>query len=231
MHMHPIATRMKAIIEAETDNRRRYKELEEISSVHPDTWKSFWYGKQRPTAEMIEAVSQRWPQYAFWLVTGITDPERNHIAPATAASGYPVMRGVEQPWATREFRYLIAARNSEPTDDDQRASRRRQIQDAALQAMEKVISPAANVSYEKAMRVLGESGQHDFYPLALDPEYLSIRKARRDAEDQLRKEGFSWFDNVLSSVKIDKRLLQNPKALLSKVFGALFARQDDHQED
>jgi hypothetical protein len=99
---------------------------------------------------------------------------------------YPVMRGVEQPWATREFRYLIAARDSEPTDDDQRALRRRQIQDAALQAMEKVISPAANVSYEKAMRVLGESGQHDFYPLALDPEYLSIRKARRDAEDQLR---------------------------------------------
>ncbi|MCW5119982.1 hypothetical protein B7L17_019800 [Burkholderia cenocepacia] len=229
--MRDIADRMIAIVNAETPEGRRFKALEEFSQIPAVSWRKAYLRGQRPTAEMIEAVSQRWPQYAFWLVTGITDPERNHIAPATAASGYPVMRGVEQPWATREFCYLIAARKSEPTDDVERMVRRRQIQDAALQAMEKVISPAANVSYEKAMRVLGESGQHDFYPLALDPEYLSIRKARRDAEDQLRKDGFSWFDNVLSSVKIDKRLLQNPKALLSKVFGSLFARQDDHQED
>ncbi|WP_156438237.1 hypothetical protein [Burkholderia sp. BDU5] len=229
--MHPFSARLKAIIEAETDSRGRFNELVDVSQIPLDSWRSVWYGRQRPTVEMIEAVGQKWPQYAFWLVTGITDPERNHIAPATAASGYPVMRGVEQPWATREFRYLIAACNGEPTDDEERAVRRRQIQDAALLAMEKVISPAANVSYEKAMRAFGESGQHDFYPLALDPEYLSIRKARRDAEDQLRKDSFGWFDNVLASVKLDKRLLQNPKALLSKVFGSLFARQDDHQED
>jgi hypothetical protein len=35
-------------------------------------------GRQRPTWEMIELVGRTWPEFAFWLVTGIDDPEHGH---------------------------------------------------------------------------------------------------------------------------------------------------------
>jgi hypothetical protein len=33
---------------------------------------------------MIEALARRWPQYAFWLATGLTDAENGHTAPPDA---------------------------------------------------------------------------------------------------------------------------------------------------
>ncbi|MFP6557104.1 hypothetical protein WJ542_02005 [Paraburkholderia sp. B3] len=228
--MRDIADRMIAIVNAETPEARRFKALEEFSQIPAVSWRKAYLRGQRPTAEMIQAIGQRWPQYAFWMTTGITDPERGDIAPAQSSTDFPVMRGVEQKAATREFHYLIDLLKGEPTDEGERTARRRQLQEAALGAMETVISPAANVSYEKAMRAFGESGRHDFYPLVLDPEYLAIRKARRDAEERLRTEGFNWFDNILVSIKVDKRFLQGPRSLFVRFFGTLFPQKDDDQE-
>ena len=79
--------RLKIILEKRTPSRGRFNELSQVSKVPVDTWKSFWYGRQRPTVEMIETVAKLWPEYAFWLITGLTDQTHGHIS--TEEHTYP----------------------------------------------------------------------------------------------------------------------------------------------
>lgn len=58
-----LSDRLKIVINSETKSSRRYAELEAISGIPADNWKSFWHGKQRPTADMIEAVCKNWTIY------------------------------------------------------------------------------------------------------------------------------------------------------------------------
>ncbi|MGM9516850.1 hypothetical protein ACS5PK_21575 [Roseateles sp. DB2] len=76
-----LVDRLKAVIDWETNESRRWKELEACSGIAANSWQQMWRGRQRPTAEMIEAVAQEWPAYAFWLVTGLTDTAAGHTAP------------------------------------------------------------------------------------------------------------------------------------------------------
>lgn len=76
-----IIDRVIDVIRSSVDDRRRLKELEEETGIPSGSWKNVWSRKQRPTAHMIEAIARRWPQYAFWLVTGITDETNGHTAP------------------------------------------------------------------------------------------------------------------------------------------------------
>ncbi|MEM5426120.1 hypothetical protein [Paraburkholderia ferrariae] len=76
-----IIYRILLLIRAVTDDRRRSKELEEQTGIADRHWKNVWALKQRPTAQMIEALARRWPEYAFWLATGITDIPNGHLKP------------------------------------------------------------------------------------------------------------------------------------------------------
>ncbi len=38
-------------------------------------------GGQRATEDLITAIGKHWPQFAYWLVTGLTDEEHGHISP------------------------------------------------------------------------------------------------------------------------------------------------------
>ncbi|REE20726.1 hypothetical protein B0G71_3864 [Paraburkholderia sp. BL27I4N3] len=84
---HDIFERAIVVMKAVTTERRRYKELEEETGIPATNWQSAAKRKQRPTAHMIEALSRRWPKYAFWLATGLTDPAAGHTAPGIWASG------------------------------------------------------------------------------------------------------------------------------------------------
>jgi len=79
-----IIQRVLSVIRATTTDRRRSKELEEETGIPDRSWKQVWNGRQRPTAHMIEALCRRWPEYAFWLATGITDERNGHTAPKGA---------------------------------------------------------------------------------------------------------------------------------------------------
>jgi hypothetical protein len=82
-----LSDRLQAVVVETTPEYRRFKQLENLTNVQADTWKSWFHGRQRPTAEMIEAAGKAWPEYAFWLTTGISDPAYGHIAPGE--NGYP----------------------------------------------------------------------------------------------------------------------------------------------
>lgn len=79
-----IIQRVISVIRATTDDRRRLKQLEEETGIPDRNWKQVWSRKQRPTAHMLEALARRWPQYAFWVMTGITDEANGHTAPSGA---------------------------------------------------------------------------------------------------------------------------------------------------
>ncbi|WP_175666007.1 hypothetical protein [Burkholderia ambifaria] len=91
---HDISSRTLAVLRAVTSERRRYKELEEWTGIPATNWQSAAKGKQKPTAVMIEALSRRWPKYAFWIATGLTDPENGHTAPPGA---YTSRQGISPP--------------------------------------------------------------------------------------------------------------------------------------
>lgn len=84
--MDTIQERLKAVIERTTDERGRFAELEKLTLISANSWKSFWHGRQRPTCDMIAAVCTRWPKFAFWLSTGITDAKHGHVDSDGAAS-------------------------------------------------------------------------------------------------------------------------------------------------
>jgi len=76
--------RFNAIIDYVTSPTRRWKELEELTGIATHSWQKAYLGKQRPTSEMLEALAQHWPGYAFWLMTGITDLSALHLCPPGA---------------------------------------------------------------------------------------------------------------------------------------------------
>jgi hypothetical protein len=72
--------RFNAIIDRLTPSRK-WKTLEELTGITTHSWQKAYLGKQRPTADMLEALAQHWPQYAFWMMTGITHLEAMHRCP------------------------------------------------------------------------------------------------------------------------------------------------------
>lgn len=70
--------RILEIIERETQTHRKFKHFEEITGITARRWQSVTQGAQRANDEMIEAIGNRWPKYAYWLVTGKTDEEHKH---------------------------------------------------------------------------------------------------------------------------------------------------------
>jgi transcriptional regulator with XRE-family HTH domain len=76
--MQNLIERIRAVVESQTESHRRFKELEERTGLKATSWQNFLNGRQRPTWEMIELVSKTWPQFAFWIATGIHDEEHGH---------------------------------------------------------------------------------------------------------------------------------------------------------
>lgn len=64
--------RMRKVIEDQLPRYGRFQFLGQKTSIKVSIWKSWWAGRQRPTASMLSSLSQIWPEHAFWLVTGKT---------------------------------------------------------------------------------------------------------------------------------------------------------------
>ncbi|WP_155624801.1 hypothetical protein [Burkholderia vietnamiensis] len=67
------------MIDLATDPRQRFKELSERTGISAESWKTFWNRGTKISGEMVEALGKAWPQYAFWLTTGITDQTHGHM--------------------------------------------------------------------------------------------------------------------------------------------------------
>lgn len=76
-----LAERARFVIATKTPDRGRFRALADASGISADTWKSFWYGRQRATEEMLSYVCCEWPEMAFWVATGLTDLRHGHVSP------------------------------------------------------------------------------------------------------------------------------------------------------
>jgi hypothetical protein len=76
-----VAERTKIAIEILIPSTRRFKDLEELTTISSGTWRTWWTRGGKINGEMVEALARVWPQFAFWLITGWTDKNHGHIAP------------------------------------------------------------------------------------------------------------------------------------------------------
>ncbi|USP49139.1 hypothetical protein [Alcaligenes faecalis] len=93
-----------------------WKALAEGTGISADRWRKVFERKQRPTTDILAAIGARWPQHAFWVMTGITDAVNGHIAPTTATT-YPERAHVSDQPSTDYFRASIAL-NEQLFNDD-----------------------------------------------------------------------------------------------------------------
>lgn len=117
--MKSIDERLRCLIEVVTENKHRDKKLEERTGIGADTWKNFWFGRKSADGKMIECVSKAWPQYAFWLATGLDDEDYGHREPKSLefkTLGY-VVAAAENVFVLR----LEAAQLEESGEDPKRA--------------------------------------------------------------------------------------------------------------
>lgn len=78
--MQHIQDRFREVIRQNTSEIRRFAELEALTGIPATSWNKTFNNKQKPSAEMIQAIAQLWPEYAFWLATGVTDARNGHIS-------------------------------------------------------------------------------------------------------------------------------------------------------
>jgi transcriptional regulator with XRE-family HTH domain len=56
-------------------------EFEQETGIPAKTWSNIENGLQKANEDHIEAIGKRWPEFAYWLVTGLVQPEAGHISP------------------------------------------------------------------------------------------------------------------------------------------------------
>jgi len=90
-------------IQVPEPGRGYFERLTEYTGISTQRWRKVFHRRQRPTPDMIEALARLFPQYAFWIATGITDSSNGHVAPANAQT-FPERLYVEAEAASQYFR-------------------------------------------------------------------------------------------------------------------------------
>ncbi|MGI2026597.1 hypothetical protein [Endozoicomonas acroporae] len=60
---------------------RKWKELEELTGIDRDRWRSVSEGRVKVRTEELEAVIKLYPKWAHWLTTGDVLPESGQTSP------------------------------------------------------------------------------------------------------------------------------------------------------
>lgn len=76
-----IDTRLKLLLMCITDSKNDWKALERETGINAEKWRQFRRGATKASTSMLDAVGKTWPQYAFWLMTGVSDERHGHHPP------------------------------------------------------------------------------------------------------------------------------------------------------
>lgn len=183
-----ISERLRSLIHSQTTDRRRAKELEEATGVPAANWKNFWTRKQRPTSHMIETAAKRWPQFALWLATGVTDEANGHSAPDEAWGLNPSARAektdegeAESYLALSLYLHFLIYGKSRALLDNQKEK---------TNPSEAELAKAKQESSDLARAMFGE-------PKVFQTKYLDIN----DAVDDLARQ--RWIDKQIATFGLD----------------------------
>lgn len=81
MSLSPLARRLISIIEWRLPNRGRFARIAELTGTSKSAWSAVNSGRNEPGGTTLEAVCKIYPEYAYWLMTGQTDPDHGHTSP------------------------------------------------------------------------------------------------------------------------------------------------------
>lgn len=80
-----ISERIFDVVTSELQEKSFFDTLEELSGIKVAAWQNVYYGKQKPTHEMIKFICEKWPEYSYWLTTGnLPKSEVKQIRPRVA---------------------------------------------------------------------------------------------------------------------------------------------------
>ncbi|MFL0807207.1 MAG: hypothetical protein K6L60_07965 [Oceanobacter sp.] len=75
-----VLERLKTILDLEKVSKR---ELSERTNIKESRWITVLAKRGRISGDEIEALAVVWPEYAYWLTTGLELPEAGQISPLT----------------------------------------------------------------------------------------------------------------------------------------------------
>lgn len=78
---YDLDTRLRLLLLTATGGQSNWKAMELETGVKAEKWRQFAKGATKASVELAEATAHRWPQYAFWLLTGVSDEKHGHHAP------------------------------------------------------------------------------------------------------------------------------------------------------
>ncbi|MFY3858114.1 hypothetical protein ACOTH4_28345 [Achromobacter xylosoxidans] len=78
---YDIEVRMRLLINEVLHEKKDWKGLEQLTGVKSVKWRHFHSEVTKASLEMLEALFRTYPEYAFWLATGISDEDAGHLAP------------------------------------------------------------------------------------------------------------------------------------------------------
>lgn len=78
---YDIDTRLRLLLAVLTEGKNDWKSLERATPIAAEKWRQYARGTTKASVSMVEAIGKTWPQYAFWLVTGVSDEQHGHHAP------------------------------------------------------------------------------------------------------------------------------------------------------
>lgn len=81
---HTVDGRLRSLLQKLTGGTSGWKSLEHMTGVAAEKWRNFHRGQTKASIELIESIARVLPEYAFWLLAGITDEEHGHISPDLA---------------------------------------------------------------------------------------------------------------------------------------------------
>lgn len=102
----PIRSIWTAVDECSLGGHGVWERLHGFTGISAQRWRKAYMRRQRATPDMIQAMAHAFPQYAFWIATGITDATNGHIAPMNAES-FPERLHAEDTASTRYFRKAL----------------------------------------------------------------------------------------------------------------------------
>lgn len=202
-----IEGRLKLLMDYVTGGTHKsWKTLEDETSIKAEKWRQFHRGSTKASSEMIEAIARRWPDYAYWLACGDTEPERGHIAPENFPGVYPIVRGVPQKWATAERNYKQKLLRDVPAGTEEKTIREERIKEEVFKVREKQRMPAVQLCYERIMRTLKQESKDDLFLLEYDNNLRNIRLERWKEELKIQKAINSERVNLGDSIHFESIL-------------------------
>lgn len=76
-----VKSRMRLLILAKTPDKKRFEALGHLTGLSDATWRTWWRRDTAPSGVLIESIAKCWPEYAFWLVTGLDGTQVDHLKP------------------------------------------------------------------------------------------------------------------------------------------------------